>query len=300
MNQASIGIIGGSGLYRMGGVEDVRWVGIDTPFGAPSDEVAVGRIGEVSVAFLSRHGRGHRVAPHEINYRANIWALKSLGVRWVISVSAVGSMKEEIIPGELVMVDQFIDRTRMRKSTFFEDGIAAHVAFADPVCGVLQQQLVAAARAEDITHHDGGTYVCIDGPQFSTRAESLLYRSWGVDVVGMTNLPEARLAREAQLAYATIALATDYDCWHEGEEEVTVEAVLATVRGNVEKAQRVIRATVPALASAPPSPTWKALSHAVMTDAASIPPATRERLALLLDDALPLEDALPLDKTEVS
>ncbi|MDP6945927.1 MAG: S-methyl-5'-thioadenosine phosphorylase [Myxococcota bacterium] len=284
MSRAEIGIIGGSGLYQMAGVDDVSWHAVETPFGAPSDEVAIGRIAGVSVAFLSRHGRGHRVAPHEINYRANIWALKSLGVKWLISVSAVGSMREEIVPGDLVMVDQFIDRTRMRHSTFFEDGIAGHVSFADPVCGILQGALSGTAADLGITHHDGGTYVCIDGPQFSTRAESLLYRSWGVSVVGMTNLPEARLAREAQIAYATIALATDYDCWHESEEEVSVEAVLATVRGNVDKAQRVIQRVVPELVDAGPSAAWSSLTHAIMTATDAIGEGAQERLALLLAD----------------
>ena len=284
MTRAEIGIIGGSGLYQMAGVDDVSWQSVDTPFGPPSDQIAIGQMGGTPVAFLSRHGRGHRVAPHEINYQANIWALKSIGVKWLVSVSAVGSMREEIAPGDLVMVDQFIDRTRMRKSTFFEGGVAGHVSFADPVCGVLQGALRDAAAALEITHHDGGTYVCIDGPQFSTRAESLLYRSWGVSVVGMTNLPEARLAREAQIAYATIALATDYDCWHESEDEVTVDAVLETVRGNVDKAQRVIRHVIPSLANAGPSKAWTALTNAIMTAPDAIGDGARQRLALLLAD----------------
>ena len=283
MATASYGIIGGSGLYQMQGVENVSWHAVETPFGTPSDEIAIGEIDGVSVAFLSRHGRGHKVAPHEINYRANIWALRSLGVRWLISVSAVGSMREEIVPGDLVMVDQFIDRTRVRKSTFFEDGIVGHVSFADPVCGVLQQALTKAAKDLEITHHDGGTYVCIEGPQFSTRAESLLYRSWDVSVVGMTNLPEARLAREAQIAYATIALATDYDCWHEAEEEVSVEAVLNTVRGNVDKAQKVIKQVIPALTNAKASAAWNALEHAVMTAPDAVKPAAQERVAIFYD-----------------
>ena len=202
---------------------------------------------------------------------------------WCVSVSAVGSMKEAIAPGEMVIADQFIDRTRTRPSTFFEDGVVGHVAFADPVCPVLRAALVEVAAAEDVPHHDGGTYVCIEGPQFSTRAESLLYRSWGVSVVGMTNLPEARLAREARIAYATIAMATDYDCWHEGEEEVTVEAVLAVVRANVAKAQKMVRAIVPRIADLPTSPAFSALDGAIMTHTDRIPAAARERLALLLD-----------------
>ena len=283
---ARIGIIGGSGLYRMGGVDDVEWTEVETPFGTPSDAIGVGRLDGTPVAFLSRHGRGHRVAPHEINYRANIWALKSLGVKWLISVSAVGSMKEEITPGELVMVDQFIDRTRLRTSTFFEDGIVGHIPFSDPVCEVLRAALLGAAQDANIKHHDGGTYVCIEGPQFSTRAESMLYRSWGVDVIGMTNLPEARLAREAEIAYATIALATDYDCWHQSEEAVSVEAVLAIVRDNVANAQRVIRGAIKALNEAKHSEAWNALEHVFMTAESAVPETTKQRLALLIDGKL--------------
>ncbi|MGM0575098.1 MAG: S-methyl-5'-thioadenosine phosphorylase [Myxococcota bacterium] len=284
MTGPSIGIIGGSGLYQMEGVRDVEWRAVETPFGPPSDEIALGTIDGVRVAFLSRHGRGHVKAPHEIDYRANIWALKSLGVRWVLSVSAVGSMREDIEPGHVVLVDQFIDRTRMRPGTFFEDGLVAHVGLSDPVCGVLRGALLEAARGEDIPAHDGGTYVCIEGPQFSTRAESNLYRSWGVSVVGMTNLPEARLAREAQMAYATIALATDYDCWHETEDEVSVEAVLQILRENVEKAQRLLRAVVPRIGQLPPSEAWSALQYAVITAPEAGDPAARGRLSLLLED----------------
>lgn len=279
-----IAVIGGSGLYAMDAVSDLREVEIDTPFGKPSDAVMVGQLDGIAVAFLPRHGRGHRVAPHEINYRANIWALKSLGVRWVLSVSAVGSMRESIEPGQMVMVDQFIDRTRSRPSTFFEDGVAAHVGFSDPVCETLRQALLTAAAQIDVAHHDGGTYVCIEGPQFSTRAESNLYRSWGVDVVGMTNMPEVRLAREAQMAYATVAMATDYDCWHEGEEAVTVAAVVATLKANVDKAKRLIRATVPMIGALPPSAAFSALDFAVMTDPKAIPPSTMERVKLFLSD----------------
>ena len=284
MARALVGVLGGSGLYEMDGVTDVEWVSVDTPFGAPSDQIALGRLDGQPVAFLSRHGRGHRKAPHELPYRANMYALKSLGVRWLLSVSAVGSMRESIHPGDVVLVDQFIDRTRVRASTFFEDGIVAHVSFADPVCEVLRQALLEAAREQDVPHHDGGTYVCIEGPSFSTRAESLLYRSWGVSVVGMTNLPEARLAREAQIAYATAALATDYDCWHEEEGEVSVEAVLATLRGNVAKAQRLLRAVIAKVPQLPPSPTWSALEHAVLTQPHGVRAEARERLAPILED----------------
>jgi 5'-methylthioadenosine phosphorylase len=278
-----LGVIGGSGLYGMDGVEDLQWVSVDTPFGPPSDDVGVGRIDGVPVAFLSRHGRGHKHAPHEINYRANIWALKSLGVRWLVSVSAVGSMRESIVPGDLVLVDQFIDRTRARPSTFFEGGVVAHVMFSDPVCGKLQRLLVDTSQELGLRHHDGGSYVCIDGPQFSTRAESLTYRSWDVSVVGMTNLPEARLAREAQIAYATVALATDYDCWHESEDDVSVEAVLAIIRDNVFRAQRLVRAIAPRVAGLGVSRAWSALENAVMSQGE--PDAdTLERVGLFLGD----------------
>jgi 5'-methylthioadenosine phosphorylase len=292
---AEVGIIGGSGLYQMDGVTDLAEVHVDTPFGKPSDALLIGRLDGVEVAFLPRHGRGHRIPPHELPFRANLWALKSVGVKWVLSVSAVGSLREEIAPGHLVVVDQFIDR--MKKSmTFFEDGLAAHVPLADPVCPVLREALAAAAgevlSADEPWHRDG-TYVCIEGPQFSTRAESNLYRSWGASVVGMTNLPEARLAREAELAYASLAMATDYDCWHEHHDDVTVEAVLAVLRGNVEKAQRVIRAAVQRIGGLPPSPAFTALEHAIMTAPHLIPQAARERLALLIDHRLPKREHTP-------
>ncbi len=288
--RAGIGIIGGSGLYQMEGVEGLREIRISTPFGEPSDALLVGKLDGVDVAFLPRHGRGHRYAPHEINYRANIWALKSVGVKWIFSVSAVGSMREDIHPGELVVVDQFIDRTRTRPSTFFEQGIVAHVQVADPVCPVLRGVLERAcdsAISKDERWHKGGTYVCIEGPQFSTRAESHLYRSWGASVVGMTNLPEARLAREAEIAYATLAMATDYDCWYEGHDDVTVDQVIAVMKANVAKAQEVLRAAVAGVAGAGESPAWKALQFAIMTAPNQIPQAARERLALLIDHRLP-------------
>lgn len=284
----AVGIIGGSGLYQMDGVEGLVEHRVHTPFGAPSDAVLVGTLDGTPVAFLPRHGRGHRYAPHEINYRANVWALKSLGVKWILSVSAVGSMREHIHPGELVVVDQFIDRTRMRPSTFFEDGVVAHVQVADPVCPVLRGVLEAACGevVAGGNWHRGGTYVCIEGPQFSTRAESNLYRSWNASVVGMTNLPEARLAREAEIAYATLAMATDYDCWHEHHDDVTVDQVLAVMRKNVATAQQVLRRAVAGIAHAAPSPAWKALEFAIMTAPGLIPAAARERLALLIDHRL--------------
>lgn len=284
MERAPVGIIGGSGLYAMDGLSELteRWV--DTPFGAPSDAVLLGELDGAPVAFLPRHGRGHRHPPHAINYRANIWALRSLGVRWLVSVSAVGSMREDIRPGDLVLVDQFIDRTRMRPSTFFEDGVAAHVTFAEPCCGVLRAALRETCEEMGLGFHATGTYVCIDGPQFSTRAESKLYRSWGVHVVGMTNLPEARLAREAQMAYATVAMATDYDCWHQSEEDVTVEGIMAVLMAAAESAQRLIRGVVPKVPGLGPSEAFTSLRDAVMTADGAIPDATRARIGLFLED----------------
>ena len=281
-----IGIIGGSGLYDMEGVTAVEEVAVSTPFGETSDAVRLALLDGHPVAFLPRHGRGHLVSPTEINYRANIWALKSVGVESVLSVSAVGSMREEIVPGHLVFVDQFIDRTKgIRAHTFFGDGCAGHVGFGDPICKSILPVLAKCAAENDIPHHRSGTYVCIEGPQFSTRAESHMHRSWDVSVVGMTNLTEAKLAREAELHYATIAMATDYDVWHESEEDVSVEQVLATISGNVGKATRLIRAVVPELFAMTESSECQcnnALAHAVMTDPSLIPDATRERLHLLM------------------
>lgn len=279
---ADIGIIGGSGLYHMEGLSDVREVRVRTPFGEPSDALIVGTLDGVRVAFLSRHGRGHRIAPTDINYRANIYALKTLGVARVISVSAVGSMKETLKPGHVVLPDQFIDHTKRRASTFFEKGIVAHVAFADPICGALSQALRKAANGAGVTVHQGGTYLCIEGPQFSSRGESLLYRQWGVDVIGMTNMPEAKLAREAELCYATMALVTDYDCWHASEESVTVEMILATLHNNVAQAKRVLRAAVPAVAELRTCPCGSALQYAIVTAPERISAAMRKRLQPLI------------------
>ncbi len=282
-----LGVIGGSGLYDMPGLQDVREHRIDTPFGAPSDALIEGRIGTTQMFFLPRHGRGHRFSPSEINYRANIWALKSVGVTDIISVSAVGSMRESIHPGDLVIIDQFIDRTLGRPRTFFSDGVVAHVPFGDPVSKRVSTALIAACKKVDVNHHIGGAYVCIEGPQFSTRAESLTFRTWSdVAVIGMTNLPEARLAREAEIPYATLALATDYDCWHSDHDAVTVDQVVAVMKSNVVNAQRVIRA----VAEQPPvgaDPAEEALKFAVMTHPDAIPAAARERLALFLDKYLP-------------
>ena len=280
--QADIGIIGGSGLYNMEGLAGIREARVRTPFGEPSDALLVGTLGGVRVAFLSRHGRGHRLAPGDINYRANLYALKTLGVTRVISVSAVGSMKEALKPGHVVLPDQFIDHTKRRAGTFFEKGIVAHVAFADPICGALSQVLFKAATGAGAMVHQGGTYLCIEGPQFSSRGESFLYRQWGVDVIGMTNMPEAKLAREAELCYATMALVTDYDCWHGSEESVTVEMILATLHNNVALAKRILRASVSAAAGARPCACGTALQHAIVTAPEKIPAATRKRLQLLI------------------
>jgi 5'-methylthioadenosine phosphorylase len=284
MKSYTLGVLGGSGLYEMEGLSNVREVSIDTPFGPPSDVLVEGTLGDVRLVFLPRHGRGHRIPPHQINFRANVCALKQAGVTHLVSVSAVGSMKEEIAPGDFVVADQYIDLTRRRISTFFEDGIAAHVPFGDPVCEHLARALVLAAEeaAPGVRVHPKGTYLCIDGPQFSTRAESVLYRSWGVSVIGMTAMPEAKLAREAELPFATLALATDYDCWHASEDDVTVEAVMAVMQKNVENARK----TIARLARGLPDPTKSracgVLKGAVMTDPARIPPETKKRLAWLL------------------
>ncbi|MBS0171620.1 MAG: S-methyl-5'-thioadenosine phosphorylase [Nitrospira sp.] len=280
--QAAIGIIGGSGLYHIEGLQRIREVRVRTPFGVPSDAVVLGQLGGVRVAFLSRHGRGHRVNPGSINYRANIYALKSLGVRQVISVSAVGSMKEDIHPGDVVLPDQFIDLTKRRVSTFFDDGIVAHVGFGEPVCAFLAEALAQAGRRAGARLHRGGTYVCMEGPQFSTKAESRLYRQWGVDVIGMTNMPEAKLAREAELCYATVALATDYDCWHETEEAVTVEAILATLHKNVALAKQMLQTVVPTLAADRVCACQQALGNAIVTAPAHMPAAAKRKLNLLI------------------
>ena len=281
MGNGKVGVIGGSGLYAMAALENVREVEVTTPFGPPSDAYIVGTLYGHDMVFLPRHGRGHRLPPSSINFRANIYGLKSLGVEWVIAVSAVGSMREAIHPGHLVIPDQFIDHTRQRVSTYFED-ITVHVTFADPVCGVLAQALYQAASDTGATVHFGGTYLCIEGPQFSTRAESRLYRQWGVDVIGMTNMPEARLAREAELCYATLALATDYDCWHASAADVDIGAILAILQPNVELAQEVIRRTVPQLPETRSCPCSTALQTAIITGQAMIPAAVKERLGLLI------------------
>ena len=283
MSQPVIGVIGGSGLYEIEGIHDLQEVRLETPFGTPSDVFITGVLGDVRMVFLPRHGRGHRLLPSEVPYRANIYGMKKLGVERIISVSAVGSMKEEIVPGHIVIPDQFFDRTQgKRASTFFGEGIVGHVQFADPVCHDLSRDLYEAARAVGATVHRGGTYLCIEGPNFSTRAESLIYRSWEVDVIGMTNIPEARLAREAEICYGTVALATDYDCWHDGHEDVSVESVLAIIRQNVTTARNIIREAVRRVEADRTCGCGSALQFAIMTDPDRIPPATREKLELLV------------------
>jgi 5'-methylthioadenosine phosphorylase len=282
MGGGKIGVIGGSGLYSMAGLEHVTEVHVETPFGPPSDAYILGTLHGQEMVFLPRHGRGHHLPPSALNFRANIYGLKSLGVEWVISVSAVGSMRETIHPGDLVIPDQFFDRTRTRMSTFFDRDIVVHVAFADPVCAVVAQALHQAASAMGATVHVGGTYLCIEGPQFSTRAESRIYRQWGVDVIGMTNLPEARLAREAELCYATLALVTDYDCWHASAADVDIASVLAILQRNVTLAQEIIGRAVPHLQGQRTCPCSSALKQAIITAPDAIPAAARERLGLLI------------------
>lgn len=282
-----IGVIGGSGLYQMTGLEGAREHAIETPYGMPSDIVVTGHLSGAPVAFLARHGRGHRLLPGEVPYQANIYALKSLGVRYLISVSAVGSLHEDIRPLDVVLPDQFIDRTRRRNTTFFGDGAVAHISLADPVCpalaGMLRQACAGAAASGGSRVHPGGTYLCIEGPAFSTRAESNWYRSMGAHVIGMTAMPEARLAREAEIAYATLAFVTDYDCWHPREAAVTAESAIANLLKNADLAQRVLAEAIPAIAVRPPaSSAHTALKAALVTSPDAMSPATRARLAALL------------------
>ena len=286
MNPIRIGILGGSGLYRMEGLTDVREHVINTPYGAPSDALLLGKLHGVEVAFLARHGRSHGLIPSQIPFQANIWAMKSLGVQYLLSVSAVGSMREDIAPLDMVLPDQFIDFTRRREGSFFGDGAVAHVSLADPVCGALRGMLAQAfadAVFADIRLHDSGTYVCIEGPAFSTRAESNWYRSLGADVIGMTNMPEARLAREAEIAYATLALATDWDCWHPHQACVTAELAIANLQGNAQRAQIVLTHAVRRIAATwPVSAAHSALGSALVTPPAAMSPAVRTRLQPLI------------------
>ena len=283
MNKAEIGIIGGSGLYAMPGITGLEEMELTTPFGSPSDALMVGELDGRRVAFLARHGRGHRILPSELNFRANIYAMKMLGVEYILSVSAVGSLKEEHKPTDFIIPDQFIDRTFARSGTFFGDGIVAHVGFGDPVCSLVAKAFAKGCAEVGVVGKLGGTYVCMEGPQFSTRAESNLYRSWGADVIGMTNLQEAKLAREAEMSYATLAMVTDYDCWRAGHDDVTVEQVVAVIHQNSANAGKVVRAAVAALPQGEKSPYSNALEYAIMTDKKLIPQATRQRLSLLLD-----------------
>jgi len=280
--RVTVGVIGGSGLYEMEGLTNVRTVRVATPFGRPSDEYRIGTLFGRRIAFLPRHGRGHRLMPTDINYRANIYGMKKLGVERIISVSAVGSMREDIRPGDIVIPHQFYDHTKHRRSTFFGNGIVAHVGMADPVCGDLGSVLVEAGEKVGATVHRGGTYICMEGPQFSTQAESLTYRQWNVDVIGMTNATEAKLAREAEICYSTIALATDYDCWHHSEEAVTVEAVLAVMKHNIETSKAMIRQAVKMLPEVRTCGCGEALRNTIMTPEKLIPAKTRKDLAPII------------------
>ena len=283
MREAQIGIIGGSGLYDMEGVSVIHERTIETPFGEPSGPYVISEVDGVRVAFLARHGRGHRLMPSELNYRANIYGLKVLGVDTILSASAVGSMKEYIHPTDIVFPHQFIDRTRHRPDTFFGNGVVGHVPFADPICAEVSFVMGDVARALGAKVHMGGTYLCMEGPQFSTRAESQLYRTWGVEVIGMTNLQEAKLAREAEICYATMALVTDYDCWHESEEDVNVETILMYLRKNAETAQKTLRGAIARVAKRERAcGCVNALQYAIITDPSTIPPKTKDDLAPII------------------
>ena len=282
LQQAEIGIIGGSGLYAMPGLSNPHQIEVDTPFGAPSDAFVAGELEGRQVVFLARHGRGHRLMPTELNFRANIFAMKKLGVERIISVSAVGSLKLEHKPTEFVIPDQFIDRTSQRPSTFFGEGIVGHVSFGDPICATVAKAIQHGAESAGVVAKQGGVYVCMEGPQFSTRAESNLYRSWGADVIGMTNLQEAKLAREAEICYATMAMVTDYDCWHDGHDAVTVEQVIAVLHQNSANAAKAVRTAVAAMPRERACACATALKFAIITSPEAIPAATRTKLDLLL------------------
>jgi len=283
MSEKVIGVIGGSGLYEMEGLTDIREVAVSTPFGEPSDAYITGTLNGVNMVFLPRHGRGHRLLPSEVNYRANIYGMKKLGVEQIISVSAVGSLKEEIVPGHIVIPDQFIDRTKgVRKDTFFGNGIVAHAGFADPVCTALSTTLENAAKSVGATVHRGGTYICMEGPAFSTRAESFMYRGLDAAVIGMTNLTEAKLAREAEICYGIIALSTDYDCWHSSHDDVSVEAIIKIIHQNVAMAKNIIRQAVSSIAPERDCPCASAMQYAVITDRKAIPEKAKADLDILI------------------
>jgi len=282
LRQAQIGIIGGSGLYSMPGFEAREEVAIDTPWGRPSDSYVVGQLAGKPVAFLARHGRGHRISPSELNFRANIYGMKSLGVERILSLSVVGSLKEEHRPLDFVLPDQFFDRTRGRVSTFFGDGLVAHISFADPICPQLSDVLHKSARAAGVNSKRGGTYLCMEGPAFSTKAESNVYRSWGMDVIGMTNLQEAKLAREAEICYVTVAMVTDYDCWHPAHDAVTVSDIIANLNQNAENACKVVAAAVAAMPAERTCKCGSSLAHAIITDRKLVPGDTRKKLDLII------------------
>jgi 5'-methylthioadenosine phosphorylase len=282
MEKIDIGIIGGSGLYQMDELKEIKEIKVDTPFGSPSDAYITGTLSGRRVAFLARHGRGHRYLPSEINYRANIFGFKKLGVEWIISASAVGSMREDRKPMDIVIPDQFFDRTKARKSTFFGEGIALHISFADPVCPTLSQILLEAGQKVGSSIYQGGTYLCMEGPQFSTKAESQIYRKWGVDVIGMTNLTEAKLAREAEICYATLALVTDYDVWHEAEEKVCVEVIVEILQKNAATAQSLIKEAIANIPQERNCPCSNACEAAVITDKKLIPEDVKKKLAPIL------------------
>lgn len=281
MGEQMIGIIGGSGLYNIEGIQEVKAVSIDTPFGKPSDSFMVGTLEGRKVAFLPRHGRGHTILPSELNFRANIYGMKKLGVEHIIAVSAVGSMKEEIKPLDIVIPDQFFDRTRGRISTFFGEGIVGHVSFADPICSTLADTLFNAAKSIGVQVHKGGTYLCMEGPLFSTRAESNIYRQWGVSVIGMTNLQEAKLAREAEICYSTLAMATDYDCWHVGEEPVTLEMIIANLNKNAETAKRILRSAIPKIEQKRSCSCATSVQNAIVTHKDLIPDSIKKKLDVI-------------------
>jgi 5'-methylthioadenosine phosphorylase len=287
LRQARLGVLGGSGLYAMDGLEDIQEIELETPYGQPSDSLRLGRLGDLEVVFLARHGRHHSLSPTEVPYRANLWALRSLNVRWILSVSAVGSLQPQFEPLDMLVPDQFIDRTQQRPLSFFGEGAVAHVTLADPFCPVLSRILADVGESvmpEGRRLHRGGTYLCMEGPAFSTRAESELYRSWGCSVIGMTNHTEARLAREAEIAYSTLAMVTDYDCWHQGHDSVTVAMVIDNLRTNAGLAQQIIAMTAERLgALRPPSSAHHALRHALMTTPSAVPEETRRRTALFTD-----------------
>lgn len=281
--KAEIGIIGGSGLYNMPGFEAQEELNITTPFGSPSDNYVLGALAGRNVAFLARHGQGHRLSPSELNFRANIYGMKSLGVERIISLSAVGSLKEELRPQDFVLPDQFFDRTRGRASTFFGEGLVAHIGFSDPICPEMSRVLESACRAAGVNVKPGGTYLCMEGPAFSTKAESNVYRAWGMDVIGMTNLQEAKLAREAEICYVTVAMVTDYDCWHPEHDAVTVNDIVANLVKNAENACRVVAEAVAEMPKARACKCGSALAHAILTDPSAVPAATKQKLGILIE-----------------